>query len=322
MDKSGEKAVQSLIERAERLEEQGSFNDALEYWRTILEHEKDAVFLCRFGRVAMKANKFGEAHQAFLEAISLNPEFPNAYDYLGMWHAEQGNPEVAVKYFERSISIKGTAATYTLLGAVQLRLWRIEEARVSFTQALEIDPGYEEAYYNLGITLPRDQPKEAIILFRRALELDPKFAAAHSELGQALRRLNENAAAEYHLRRAIELDETDGWAYLYLGNLLWTKCDLASAEESFKKVIKLWPNNSIPYWCLAMFYEYQDQSEDAEKLYHQALSIDPDDPEANKRFGVYLKDIGQAERAKAYLERALILDPEDITLRTLLASLN
>jgi tetratricopeptide (TPR) repeat protein len=317
-----DKATQELIERAERLEEQGSIIDAMGCWEAVLRREMDPVFLCHLGRLALELGKLEKARDAFLKATVLDPQLYVAQEYLGIWHECQGNMEESLKHLNASLNIKETASAYTLRGVVQLRLCRVAEARDSFNAALNVDPQYEEAYYNLGISFAHEDVINAVNYFRKAVELDPGYAKANSELGWALRRLNENTEAEYHLRKAIELDETDAWAYIYLGNLVWSKGDLSSAEELFNKAIDSWPNSSIPYWCLAIFCEYEGRDEEAKNLYQQALNIDPDDAQANRFFGIYLKDIGQTIKAKGYLQRALELDPEDRTVRSLLANLD
>jgi tetratricopeptide (TPR) repeat protein len=312
--------ISRLVDRAQALEEQGSLNEALEYWQAAIQEERDPVFLLRFGRLAMKTGKLDEAREALLNAVDLAPKLHYPYEYLGMWHTRQGDLEQAISYYKKGLRVKATAYASSLLGAALFQLGRVVEARKSFRKALKIDPNYEEAYYNLGITYAFTQPNKAIPLFRKALKLDPECARTHSELGQALRRLNRNGEAKKHLSKAIKLDETDAWAHIYLGNVLWLQGRVSSAEDHLKKALELRPECSTPYWCLAMFYQYQGLNEEAEKLYRQAVAIDPDDPEANKRFGLYLKDIGETAKATKYLKRSLTHRPNDQSVRAILLS--
>ncbi len=315
------KTTDELIEIAERLEDQGANAEALAAWKNVLYRKRDPVSLCHFGLLAMDVGKLKEAGAAFLEAADLDPHFSLAHDYLGIWYESQGKLDQSLSHFDASLRINPSAATYILRGAVQLQLCRVADARESFDAALKLDPRNDEAYYNLAISYTHEDPATAVVLFRKAVELDPEDAGTHGEMGWALRRLNENAEAEYHLRRAIELDESDVWAHIYLGNLLWLKHDLSSSEALFKKAIDLWPDSSVPCWCLAMFYEYNDRREEAERFYQQALAIDPNDPEANKRFGIYLKDVGEKAKARTYLERALSLSPDDQSINRILVDL-
>jgi tetratricopeptide (TPR) repeat protein len=200
----------------------------------------------------------------------------------------------------------------------------MEAARESFSRAIELNPSYEEAYYNLGLAFREKDLPAAIRSYEKALELDIDYAEAHRELGWALGKLNEfdKAEAQYHIRRAIELDHVDGWAYIYLGNLLWGDLDLSSAEQAFLQAIEVWPADSVPLWCLALFYERTDRTREAESYYEKALQSSADDPQANLRFGLYLKEVGESARAKTYLTRALELDPENYRAASALATLD
>ncbi|HVG22173.1 MAG TPA: tetratricopeptide repeat protein [Blastocatellia bacterium] len=309
-----------LVDNADRLEAEGNVDAALACWRIVVEREPDPISLCRFGRLATKAREWAEAEQAFQSAIALSPELSFPYDCLGSLYLKRDNAGLAQTYFKKSLEIEENAFTYTLLGAAQLRLG-VPEARESFVKALELDPSYEEAYYDLGLTLRHEHPARAVILFQKAIELDPDYGAAHRELGWALRQLEQLPEAEHHLRRAIDLDDSDGWTYIYLGNLLWVKGDLVNAEKAFQTAIRIWPDESVPYWCQAIFYEYQGRSQEADFFYELALQVDPDDSQANLRFGLFLKEIGEPEKAKEYLHRALKSDPNNGYVRSILDEL-
>ncbi len=307
MVKTG-KTVQELVALAEESESNGGIVEALGYWRDVLDQDRDPILLCRFGRLATKAGWDEVAREAFSEALRLDPKLAYANQCMALWYDDHGEPEKAIYYFDRSLDEGESAPTYTLMGAVQLQIGRVEEARESFSKALSVDPRYEEAYYNLGGTLVHENPTEAIELLSKAVELDPQFALAHCELGWVLRRLERYPEAELHLRQAVELDDSDGLAHVYLGNLLWTLSDLDAAEKEFKKAVEVSPNESLPHWCLAHFYENQGRPREAEFYYEAAFGLDPDNPVANLRFGVFLKALGDYAKARVHLERAMTSD--------------
>ena len=313
--------IERLIELGERFDDQGETAEALECWRTVVQHVRHASLICRFGRLAMKAERWDEALQAFLEAVDLDPKLAYAYQCLGLWHEVHGSLGESLAYFTKSLSLEESAPAYTLLGCAQLRLCMVQPAQKNFSGALNVDPSYEEAYYNLGLTYAENEPQRAIELFEKAVDLDPEYAVAHVELGWALRLLNKYPEAEYHLRRAIQLDDSNGWAHIYLGNTLWAQRDFSAAEECFKRSIEVWSDDSTPFWSLAIFYEYEGRPDDAKKLYLQALEIDPEDPVANNSFGKYLRDTGEFETAKIYIDRALALDPDDQAIESVLSRL-
>lgn len=312
------------IYKAEQLEEAGSLSEAARIWREIVAREPDPISFCRLGSVLMEIDDWPEAERAFFAAIDLNGHLPQPYEGLGLLYLEMGDNKAAQDQFRTSLELEANAARFTLLGVSQMRLNLTEAARESFSRALELNPSYEEAYYNLGLTFRNDDLPRSVQLFAKALELDAEYAVAHRELGWALRKSDEydKAEAEYHIRRAIELDDVDGWAYIYLGNVMWAELDLSSAEQAFLKAIEVWPGDSTPLWCLAIFYESTDRPREAELFYEMALQSNPDDPEANLRFGLYLRDVGEAAKAKMYLARALILDPENQRIVSALTELD
>ena len=72
------------------------------------------------------------------------------------------------------------------------RLGRHDEAEECLRKALEVDPDYDEAHYNLGYNYKKEG-KFALAEkhLRRAIEIDPKYAQAYAELGALLLRGEE-----------------------------------------------------------------------------------------------------------------------------------
>lgn len=78
-----------------------------------------------------------------------------AYHYnLGLAAFEQGDYQIAIGHFERSIKLNfKVARTHNELGMCYLFLNRNEKAIPCFEKALELDPRFAEAHNNLGIAL-------------------------------------------------------------------------------------------------------------------------------------------------------------------------
>ncbi len=179
--------TEELTEKAEQLEESGKLVEALEYWRAAVQRDSDPVSLCQFGNLARTMGKWSEAEGALVLAANLAPELPNPYTLLGFLYLDQDMLEEAMSYFQKALEIEQTAAGLTSLGMVQLELGLNEDERASLKEAIRIDPNYEEAYYNLGLTYHQDQRARAVELLAKAVQLDSEYAMAHRELGWALR---------------------------------------------------------------------------------------------------------------------------------------
>ena len=311
-----------LVAEADQLEEQGASSEALKRLRMVLDVKADAGLLCRYASLAMDLGKVEEARQALLQATMLEPTEPMGYTGLGISYLDDGRPEDAITQFEKSLAIEETAMVETLRGAAQLRIGRVEEGRRSFYHAIELDPSCDEAYYNLGLLLSLDDPKQAVGLLRRAVEIDPQYAIAHCELGWVLRHLGQDLEAEFHLRKSVELDASDGQAWVYLGCVLWAKGELLDAEHCLEKSVLVWPESSLTHWCLASFFEQSGRREEADFYYDAATRLNPGDRFANFRFGLFLSDLGDKVRARHYLERALEIDPTYEDAKVALADLD
>ena len=83
---------------------------------------------------------------------------------------------------------------------------------------------------------------EAIIMFRNAVQADPKFAEAHYELGLVLMQRREFAQAFSELRRAVELKPALVQARHALGSLHLLDRNIAAAKEQLAKIAEQAPD--------------------------------------------------------------------------------
>lgn len=80
------------------------------------------------------------------------------------------------------------------------------EAAEHFQRAIELDPTFRRAWYNLGCVWNElGCEADAIPCFRRSLELEPAHAPSHHNLGQSLFNLGDTDGAIEQYRQAIAL---------------------------------------------------------------------------------------------------------------------
>jgi len=177
------------------------------------------------GLAFFRLGKYVESAAASKAALQDDPEMRvaqsnlglNATTNLGLCLMNLGQLEEALSCFERIVQI--FAPTYFNIGLVQFRLHRYKEALVSFKKALEIssnDPEYLDllgnAYSELG------QLTEAQAALECAIDADPKYALAHYDLGTVLARIEgQQDRALGCFERAIGLDPDLFWAYYSVG---------------------------------------------------------------------------------------------------------
>ncbi|UCD51870.1 MAG: tetratricopeptide repeat protein, partial [Phycisphaerales bacterium] len=94
----------------------------------------------------------------------------------------------------------GRVEPIILMGNVQHRLGRTDEALKLWQQALKRDPKRPEVYDKMGwFAMEKGQYHEAIAHWQKALEIAPKFSGGHSGIARALMGLNQHHEAIAHL---------------------------------------------------------------------------------------------------------------------------
>src|SRR5581483_306431 len=82
-----------------------------------------------------------------------------------------------------------------------------------YRQAIEIDPRYSLAYFDLGNVLDETgRVTEAIQAYKTALQLAPTYADAHYNLALAYEKIKEPRKALHHWRAYVKLDTSGPWA--------------------------------------------------------------------------------------------------------------
>lgn len=150
----------------------------------------------------------------------------------------------------------------------------LEQAIAEYTQAIELDPNYALAYYNLGV--------------------------AHNDLGEL-----EEAIADYS--QVIEIDPTYAEAYNNRGHVYYQLGDYETAITDYNQALKLDPNRGEWYFNRALAYGAAGVWEQAIADYNQAVAIDPQVPQIYYQRGIAYSNVGQVERAIADFERALAM---------------
>ena len=152
-----------------------------------------------------------------------------------------------------------------------------------------------------------DDDGRRIMLLRRAVSLDPGFSDAYMELGKTHLHLGEVEEAERALRAAVELDD-NGWAHLYLGNLYYGEQDWDAALREFHAAGKTLPGLNVPLWCAGDIHREAGDLEESERYYRKAVEVGPSDPAALARLGRLLIERGNRADGAAYINRALEKD--------------
>ncbi len=250
-----------LLERAQAAHEAGDFVTALESWKLLADKDGNPRFLLGYGLAAEELKRWDEAEQAFLRAVRGAPSSWEKNTAVGVLWSKRTDKEKSERlqgakdWYLEALKLKRHVVPLTLLGAIYVRLKDIASARKAFEDAIEIDPNYEEALYNLAVIEKESDLQRSRGLLERAVQLDPDYLIAHHLLGKVCQQMKDRDRAEYHYRRCLEIDPNDYWSNLFLANLLGVMKRNEEAEQTYRRAIRLCPDRVGGVEFFARFLE-------------------------------------------------------------------
>jgi RNA polymerase sigma factor (TIGR02999 family) len=282
----------------------GQVDEAIASLRKAIELDpKDAKDHSDLGAILCDVkHQYDAAIACFHRAIELEPESAYLHDNLGVALRGKAQEDAAIA--------KALAGPFHT-GAMLLRPTdQMDAAIACFRKAIELDPKYAKAHFNLGITLfKQGKLDEAIACYRQAIKLDPKFAWAHNNLGNVLYRKVRLDEAITCYRRAIELDPKYALAHYNLGAALHEQRKLDEAIACYRQVVKLDPKNAGAHFNLGNALFDQCKWDAAIACYRLGIQLDPKYAPAHTHLGLALFWQGKRDEAIACYRQAIQLDP-------------
>jgi TolB-like protein/class 3 adenylate cyclase/Flp pilus assembly protein TadD len=190
----------------------------------------------------------------------------------------------------------------------------LEQSIYMYRQALELDPGYAEAWvglggiyfrqYNEGLKAPDEAIRLARAAMEEALELDPQNALAHAGLAWiAIYYDVDYESAARSLERALALDPTNIEIMNTSAILLRRLGRFDQAIELGEYLVARDPVNPESHEALALAYLYAGQWDPALEAYRTTLILSPQFIGGHGRIGAALVMMGNAEAALAEAQR-------------------
>jgi tetratricopeptide (TPR) repeat protein len=177
-----------------------------------LEAPKDARKAYEKGVAAMSQRKWAAAEKSLNNAVTIYPEYAQAWSELGEALREQS---------------------------------KVQEAQAAYEKALKADPKYVKPYVQLArLALNERNPLEALEITNRALEIKPvEFPTLFFYNAVANYELKKLDAAEESAKQAIGLDPSHEIprAENLLGTVLAAKGDYKGALEHLRKYLEISP---------------------------------------------------------------------------------
>jgi len=279
-----------------------------------------------------RAGRIGDAEAALRAILAVDPALPEALELLGAAlgaqgrHAEAleildrarearpssasvrhnraqallnlGRAAEALPEVERAVKLKADAGAWHLLGNVQAALGDRAAAERAYRRALDANPSFPQAHYNLALLhQAAGRLEEAIAGYRRAIALHPRFAPAHNNLANALKSTGRAEEALAHYAEAVRVDPRLADALSNYGTALREASRFDEAIPLLERAAALTPDSPAVLNNLGIAYHERNRDADAVPCYRRALALSPDYTDARNNLGNALAAQGEEHEA-------------------------
>lgn len=251
---------------------------------------------------------------AALEEVERERNKARAVALLGVAYLEHGELSLARRQFERAIQLHpGYAEAYAYLGHIQGQCGDYEAAWDALEKAVTLDPDSVLAHYFLGVYYRSlGMGKAARTQFWRAINLDPDNAALCVDLAQTYLAEQEYTAAEGWFRAAAQREPEDARFQLILAQFYIDHAYKVEEEglAAAQRAVELDGKSALAHDVLGWAYYLTGRWGEAKTHLHQALALDPELARAHYHLGVLYAAQGNGDAAQREYQRAIDLDSE------------
>ena len=265
------------------------------------------------GIILTGQKKFSAANTAYESAISIRPNYPEAYNSMGVVLKEQGKTNEAITAYKAALSLKPDyAEAFFNLGVTLQQHCKYTDAITAYQQAITVNPNYAVAYNNLGNTFQKQSKfEDAVDSYCRAIEIKPGYADAIFNMGKALEKQGKTKEALAEYGRAIELEKDDAVIYHNMGNLLKHKAEFVAAIDLYNHALAINPHFFEAYNDLGVSLWMSGKHDDALAAYKKAISLNPNHLEAHLNISVMFSSQEKLGEAITFCKDALKINPEN-----------
>lgn len=222
----------------------------------------------------------------YSDVIAKNPLSWVAYSNLGVELSVQGEKDIALELFRKSLAIDPKKA----------------RVNANYGQAL-ITVGRRDGYFP-------GQLQDALEHFEYALKVDPDLADAHAGLAEVLLELNRKDEAKEHMRSALRLQPRYVQVLLAAALILIKDEEWREAEQVFHRLIEIKPSVPEAYHGVGLSLLNQDRPRDAIVYFQKSLQLEPDSYEAHYNMANALLKVGEFHAAAEHYNEALRIKPD------------
>jgi len=189
---------------------------------------------------------------------------------------------------------------------------KFREAAIQYANAIQVDPRFAEAHYQLGETyLKLKDYNRAYQELSRTVDLTPDNYPAHVELADLLIAARDLKQAQSHLDILRQKQPNSPDTHLAWANLYAAQDNLGSALQEMQKAIAADPSRPDSYLSLALLQLRAKLPDQAEINFKKAAEIGPRNMNAQLALGGFYQSRNRMPEAEQQFKHAIGVDPTD-----------
>ncbi|XP_041853734.1 protein O-mannosyl-transferase TMTC3 isoform X1 [Melanotaenia boesemani] len=252
-------------------------------------------------------------------ATRVAPNHLNVYINLAnLIRANDSRLEEADQLYRQAISMRPDfKQAYISRGELLLKMNKLTEARDAYLRALELDRTNADLWYNLAIVnIEMKDPSEALKNFNHALELNPRHKLALFNSALLMQESGEPKfwpEANRRFLTYVEEEPDDANGYFNLGMLAMDANKNLAAERWMRKAISLQTGFRSALFNLALLYSQSKRETDALPVLDELLHHHPEHIKGLILKGdILMNHMKDTRGAKACFEQILRMDPTNV----------
>ena len=211
----------------------------------------------------------------------------------------------AIKEFVTAVTLdKNYYQAYNAMGVATLKLGNKNDAMDLFNTALKVNPGFANAHDNVGvIEMMNGNLDAAEVSFMKAMKFNTHNPTAWYHMAQVETRRGNYSKALTWVNHSLHVNPNSSPALTLQGELYLKQGNQSAAINSFKKAQLVKPENIRPYLNLATIYENRADEEFAMEQLKTALAINPNNSESKLRIANMALHIRKYDQALDYYSK-------------------